>query len=108
MDGLTGQFIRWFAEKFQRTFLLIVFLVAIFPIVTTMAMWAERVGLLTDVYRAEHADLKQIIMRSVGTQESLVNNTKSQGDILQRQAHYNQRTCINTAPTNEEKLKCLQ
>lgn len=93
--------LQWLVSEYKRTAIALILIAFAFPFVTTAVLYMERSGAWSNIYQAEHKDLKEIITRSVSRGVAMANEL---GDV----AWYSQRTCINTATTPDLKLKCVR
>ena len=89
-------------------------LILAFPIITTVAMWAERIGYLGNIYQTEHAILRhlaieqgEISRNTLHKHDELLEELITNRVLIHNGNYFQQRTCVNTAGTADEREKCL-
>ena len=101
-------------DRYKALSMVVLVLILAFPIVTTVAMWAERVGYFTNVYQAEHLILTNLaIVQANIAQQTLAKHDHLRDELIlnrgliQNGAYFQQRTCVNTATNEADKVACL-
>lgn len=117
------ELLKWFIENNQKivSSLLVVaglILVMAWPTMTVV-LYLERIGYFTNIYQAEHHDLKletqshlrqmeengrkmDMVGRGIDTNREIIE------DWLEESAYLARRNCINTAKTEENRDACLK
>ena len=101
-------------SQYKALSILCIAVVLMFPVITTAVMFAERTGFFGNVYQAEHAMLRGLAMEQHElAQGSLLRHDLLRGELIRNRgliqgaAYFQQRTCINTAQTKDEKDRCV-
>lgn len=109
MDG-----IHTILTHYKALGIIVILVIVAFPIITTSMMWAERVGYFTNVYQAEHAILRhlaieqgEISRNTLHKHDELLEELITNRVLIHNGNYFQQRTCVNTAGTADEKEKCL-
>ena len=102
-------------DRYKAISMVVLVLILAFPIVTTVVMWAERVGYFGNVYQQEHALLKQLAVEqtqlsrdTLHRHDDLRNELVTNRGLIQNTNHYQLQTCINTGRSEEDRAKCLK
>ncbi len=103
-NGVQDLISTW--PKLWRT---IVALFVAFPFVTTIYVVAVRDGMIGgDVYRQEHQVLRSMAADQLDLGRDLKHAIIRNRGLISDSTYYQQRTCINTATTTDEKERCVR
>lgn len=95
-------------RNWQKTAIFIFLLILTFPMGLVGIMLAQQGGYVQNVYQAEHADLRKMILDAHQREERIDQQLKENRDLIGDGAYFQQRTCINTAKTKEERELCIR
>jgi hypothetical protein len=99
--------IQWLISEYKALAMFGLVVIFCFPLVTTGILWMERTGYFKNVYQVEHQMLRDISTRGVRAAEQNNSQLKTNYDLIRAGTYYQQRTCVNTAKTQDEKEKCI-
>jgi len=119
MVDKTFSTLQWLIERYQKVAITVLIIAFAFPFITTAVLWLDRSGYFNNVYQQEHEVIKDIgsmienqidemwIQVKGGLDKQALQLEVNQ-DLIKDSVFYQQRTCVNTANTREEREICLQ
>jgi len=113
------QAVQWLIERYQKVAMAGIIFAFAFPFVTTGILWLDRSGYFENVYQEDHNRLQRNVSGLDNRLADMWIQTKGQLDkqtlqleinhgLIRDGNFYQQRTCVNTATTREEREICLQ
>jgi len=106
--------VHWVLQQYKAIAIIVILLMVAFPLITTGVMWAERIGYFGSVYQVEHSVLQglateqmDLSRQTLAVHHALMHEVITNQGLIQSGNYFQQRTCVNTATTTDEKGKCL-
>jgi hypothetical protein len=111
--------LQWLIERYQKVAISGVIFAFAFPFVTTAVLWLDRTGYFPNVYQAEHEHIRKLTatvesqisdmwLQSKGRLDQQKLQLKINHDLIADSLYYLQRTCVNTAQTEQKRNLCLK
>lgn len=100
--------LQWLISEYRRVALSVLLIAFAFPFITTAILYGERVGYFPNVHQIEHQQLQEITRGITANVDRNNRQLRVNHDLIASGVYYQQRTCVNTANTKEEKEACVK
>lgn len=100
--------LQWLVSEYRRVALGVLLVAFSFPFVTTAILYGERIGYFQSIHQIEHQQLREVTR---GITANVVRNNEQliiNHNLIASGVYYQQRTCVNTANSTEEKEACIK